>query len=217
MSETIVLTSAGLKVPIVGDEIVKRLPKSPSETKLAHVITASNVADDTDYVDRDKKAMLNFGFDVVDVVLEGKDETELYELLKRFDVIYVQGGNGFYLLRHIRRSGFDNVVRKLLKKGVWYVGVSAGTYVCCPTIEMHNWKRVRENWYGLESLEAMNLVPFLVSVHYNREKYREELSKAIPSASCGVKVLTDEQALMVVDGKVELIGVEPEIKVSEIV
>lgn len=217
MSRIIVLTSAGLKVPAVADAIIDRLPKKPKDTKIAHIFTASNVAPDTDYVKRDMAAISDLGFQVVDFSLEGKTETELYEALKEFDIIYVQGGNGFYLLRHIRESGFDKVVNKLLDEGKWYIGVSAGTYVCCPTIEMHNWKRVRDYWYGLTDLSGMNLVPFLITVHYNRDKYREKLAASIPSASAPVKVLTDDQAFFVQDDKVELIGEGPEIVADEIV
>lgn len=95
--------------------------------------------------------------------------------------------------------------------------VSAGTYICCPTIEMHTWKRDPDDMYGLIDLKAMNLVPFLVSVHYNREKYKELLSVKIPTASCLVKILTDEQAFYINDQEVTLIGQKPEVLARDII
>lgn len=213
---TIILTSAGFKVDVVREKIFELLPKPPQQMKIAHIITASNVAPDTDFVRRDKEAMVNAGFDVTDIELEEKTKSELYDLLSPYDIIYVQGGNGFYLLNHVWKSGFDNVVKQLLQQGKWYVGVSAGTYICCPTIEMHTWKRDPDEWYGLTDLKAMNLVPFLVTVHYNREKYRELLAEKIPTASHPVRILTDEQALVVKDGEVNLIGEKPEVLVENI-
>ena len=58
----------------------------------------------------------------------------------------------------------------------------------------------------------MNLVPFLVSVHYNREKYRQGLKEGIKKSKYPVKILTDEQALLITDKEVSLLGSGPEIK-----
>lgn len=212
----LILTSAGLKVDTIKDAVLKLLPKPANELKLAHIITAANVAPDTDFVRRDKAVLVETGFRVTDIDIVGKTEKDLFDLLKDFDIIYVQGGNGFYLLKQVRDSGFDKVVKKLLEKGKWYIGVSAGTYICCPTIEMHTWKREPDNTYGLTDLKAMNLVPFLISVHYNRDKYKELLSVKIPTATHPVKILTDEQALYVNDGSVTLVGTKPEILEKDI-
>jgi dipeptidase E len=219
MRGPIILTSAGFKIPVIAAEIVKRLPRPPQEIKLAHIVTAANVAPDTAYLDIDKKAMMDLGFQVTDFSLEDQTETTLHNTLKDYDLIYVQGGNPFYLLHHIRQSGFAHVIDKLLDEGKWYIGISAGSYVCCPTIEMATWKREVDETYGLNlnNLTAMNLVPFLVTVHYNREKYREKLAKHLSHVHYPVKILTDEQALFVEGKTVTLIGKGPEVTREEIV
>ena len=63
-------------------------------------MTASKVEKSTDYVKRDKKQMAKLGFQVEDIDLEGKSENQLRRLLKDKDVVYVQGGNTFYLLKY---------------------------------------------------------------------------------------------------------------------
>lgn len=204
--KTLILSSAGIRFPVPERELLKILKKKPKDTKVAHVITASKGKKDTGYVDGDRARFQELGFQVEEIDIANKTEKELEILLRDKDIIYVQGGNGFYLLSEVRKSGFDNVVRKLLNSGVIYMGVSAGTYIACPTIEMHNWKRIKENTYGLTDLTAMNLVPFLVSVHYNREKYREKVKAGIASTSLPVRILTDDQLLLVQDGKVTFLG-----------
>ena len=62
----------------------------------------------------------------------------------------------------------------------------------------------------------MNLVSFLITVHYNREKYRELLAEKIPTTSYPVKILTDEQALFVHNGEVLFLGKQPEILVNDV-
>ncbi len=214
MAKTLLLTSAGIKIPPIKDELLKILTKSANKIKLAHIITASKVAEDTEYVKRDKKVMKKVGFQVEDIDIVGKTEKQLRKILNNKDIVYVQGGNGFFLLKHIKKSGFDKVVKNLIKRGVIYVGVSAGTYVACPTIEMHTWKDKRRNQFGLVDLTAMNLVPFLITVHYNRVKYRSGLKEGISKSKHPVRILNDDQAILVKNGKIKLVGRGKEVKLS---
>lgn len=212
--KTLFLSSGGIRFPIIKQEFLKILYKPPKEIKLAHIITAAKVAENTDYFEKDKIALQETGFQITEIDITGKTETELRGLLKDTDVIYVQGGNGFYLLKQIWDSGFDKVVNDLLEKGVIYFGISAGTYVACPTIEMHEWKGVKDNHYGLTNLQAMNLVPFLITVHYNREKYREKVKAGMAKTTLPVKMLTDDQALLIQNEKITLVGEGEEIKIE---
>ena len=209
----IFLTSAGLKTPVIAKEFIKILSKEPSKLKLAHIITASNVAPDTAYVQKDKTIMKKLGFQVTDIDIKDFNQQDLTKKLKGFDIIYVQGGDGFYLLKQVRKSGFTQVVKELLKKGKIYVGVSAGTYIACPTIDMHTWKDNQREQYGLTDLTAMNLVSYLVSVHYNRDKYKVGLKEGILNSKYPVKVITDDQALYIKNGKTKLVGLGKEIKI----
>ena len=212
--KTLFLSSAGVRFPIIKRELLKVLPKAPSQLSLSFVNTAANVVEDDTFSREDEKELRNMGFSVQVVDIAGKSEGELCEILGNQDVIYVEGGNGFYLLKQVKESGFEIVIKELIDRGVVYVGVSSGTYIACPTIEMHEWKRVVDNRYGLESLEAMGLVPFLISVHYNREKYRELIKRVISKTTLPVRVLTDDQALLVKDGKVTLVGDGEEVVVE---
>lgn len=212
----ILLTSAGIKMPAIQKQVLSLLSKPPNELKLAHVITAAQVIDDTAFVDKDRTAMQECGFQVTDILLEHLTPDTAFSVLNGFDIIYVQGGNGFYLLKQAQACGFEQAVRKILEdNNKWYIGVSAGTYIACPTIEMHNWKSEKDQ-FGLDNLAAMNLVPFLVVVHYNREKYREVLAEHIPTAAHPVRILTDDQAFLVKDGEVRLIGEGSEVLASSI-
>ena len=209
---TLILSSAGVRFPTLRKELLKILSKPPSKVKLAHITTASKVETDTAYVDGDRSVFREIGFQAEDIDIGGKTERELKKVLAGKDVIYVQGGNTFYLLREIRSSGFANVIKPLLDKGTVYVGVSAGTYVACATIEMQEWKRAQDDHYGLTDLTGMGFVPFLISVHFNREKYREKVKEGIKKASLPVRILTDDQALLIKGNSVTLVGTGKEIK-----
>lgn len=206
--KTILLTSAGLNAQ---DEILKILPKPASQIKIAHVITASKVEDDISYLERENRAMKKLGFDVKNIDIEGKNEKELRNLLKDADVIYVQGGNPFYLLKHVKESGFDRIVKDFIEKGVIYIGVSAGSYIICPTIEMARWKHPDRDTFELTDLSGLNLVPFLLFVHFKPE-FAETLRRHISNSKYVVKILDDNQAILVQDENYKLVGKGEEIK-----
>ncbi len=118
------------------------------------------------------------------------------------------------MLKSIKESGFDKVIKELISKGVIYMGSSAGSYVTCPTIEMAVWKHQdKYGHYAVTDLSAMNLVPFLVTAHYKPE-YDEFLREGIKKTKLPVKIITDEQAILIINDKVKLIGKGKEIKLN---
>lgn len=201
----IILTSSGT---FVTEQMPKYLDKKIEDYKVAYITTAGNVADSKDYMVNRKKRMNELNFDYEEIDLVDKNEKELKELLQEKDIIYVEGGNTFYLLKHAKLSGFDKVVKELLEEGKIYVGSSAGSYLACPSIKMCEWIN-RKNWdkYGLEDLTALNLVPFMMKVHTNSysEDDMEKLQEMIKKGEHEVKLLNDNQALLVENNNVSLI------------
>lgn len=182
--------------------------KSLDDLKVAHIITASKGkgVGHLDYLNRTRGYFKANGYYFEDLDLDGKNEIELREKLSKFNAVFVNGGSTFYLLKSIRESGFDKVIKELLPKGFIYMGASAGSYVACPTIEMATWEsQDKYDHYGITDLTAMNLVPFLLSVHYIPEM-QDLLKEKINQSKYSVKILNDEQALLVKDGKTKLFG-----------
>lgn len=180
--------------------------------RIAYVTTASKSVPNPAYLERHRNRMKELGYDFEEIDIDGKDESSLKELLKNKDIIFVEGGNTFYLLKAIRESGFDKVIGELLDSGAVYIGSSAGSYVACPTIEMATWKHQdKYDRCNITDLTAMNLVSFLVTAHYN-EEYRELLTEKIRSCQYPVRILTDDQALLIQNENIVLIGNGEEIK-----
>jgi len=198
----LLLTSAGTNVK---DEILKILPKPPNELKLAHIITASTPEQNKNYVIKDKQRMRDMGFDVEDIDIEGKNEEELRILLHDKDIICVQGGNTFYLLKHVKLSGFDKVVKDFINQGKIYIGISAGSFIACPTIEQAAWKMKSTGSFGVANLVALNLVPFLIFAHF-KEEVRGFVEKGVKTTQYPVVALYNTQAVLVEDGKWKIAG-----------
>jgi dipeptidase E len=77
----------------------------------------------------------NMGFEVVTHDLS-KSREPLPEGLSigDFHAVYVCGGNTFFLMSHMRRTGFDEIVRKAVDGGLIYIGSSAGSVAATPDI-----------------------------------------------------------------------------------
>lgn len=183
-----------------------------NQFKMVHVITASKGVKDKAYFERNRRFFKEQKYQCTEVDLDETKEGDLRKVLEKAELVYVEGGNTFYLLKAIRESGFEKIIKELLPKGLIYMGASAGAYVACPTIEMAAWEHQdKYDHYGVTDLTAMNLVPFLVTVHYTPE-YRELLKEKISAARYPVRILSDDQAFLVRDEKVELMGNREEIR-----
>ncbi len=184
------------------EHILEYVDKPLDQVKIAWITTAKKGSDSQDYMEKHYQQMVEMPFDVTEIDIEGKDADELRKLLADKDIIYFHGGNTFYLMRAIKETGFQKVLEEQMEKGVLYVGTSAGSYVACPTLEMCEWKSdSKYHPFDGQDLTGMNLVPFLVSVHFE-EQYRDDIKKGKAQTDLEVYVLTDEQALYVENNQV---------------
>lgn len=204
-AKTLLLTSAGMAMK---DEIVKFLQKPAYDITVAFITTASKVSEDVSFVRDDYQAMKDLGFNIEEFDIEGKTESEVFNFLKIKDIIFVEGGNTFYLLDAMRKCNFEKVIRKLLKEGIVYIGVSAGSIVAGKTIKTAEWKNADKNINGMKDLKGLNLVPYDIFVHYAPE-HAEVINQEMPNPkkrAKNLRILTDQQALIVQGKETALIG-----------
>ena len=201
--KTLILASSGSF--ITTHNVDNFLPKKIADCKIAYIITASKRVDDTGYIEKHKKKMDELNFSYTEIDIAGKNEDELKKILSKYDIVMVEGGNTFYLLKAVRESGFEKVIRELIEKGVVYIGSSAGSYIACPSIIMVTWSNRGFERCGITDYTAMGLVPFLIKAHYtpDMKAMLEEKAKDLPYP---IRVLNDSQAILVRDGEVQLLG-----------
>jgi len=108
------------------EKFIEILLKSPDKLKVAFIPTAADPYKDKWFIEEDRNKLKEKGFNVKDVDIKGKTEQELLQELKDTDIIFVAGGNTFYLLEKARESGFERIEKEFVEKGVIYVGSSAG-------------------------------------------------------------------------------------------
>ncbi len=204
---TLILTSSGSF--ITENNIDQHLPKKITDCKIAYIITASKKVDDLTYIEKHCQKMNELNFSYTKIDIDGKKENKLRRILDGYDIVMVEGGNTFYLLKAVRESGFNNVIEELIAKGVVYIGSSAGSYIVSPSIIMATWSPGFDRC-GIIDYKAMNLIPFLIGVHYTPDKYELFKEKA-KDLKYPVRILNDKQAILVQDDKFQLLGGDDEI------
>jgi dipeptidase E len=78
------------------------------------------------------------------------------------DAVVVGGGNTWYLIDVLHRTGLLEAIGNKVRGGAPFVGWSAGSNVACPTIRTTNDMAVVEP----PSTKALGLVPFQINPHY---------------------------------------------------
>ena len=151
------------------------LPSRPGSWRICHIVTAGIAGRAADrswaaepWVAEEERQLQGHGFLCESLDLAGWPKPHLAEHLASFDVLYVQGGNTFYLLEEMRRSGADRIIQELVAaRGAVYCGVSAGSIVAGPEIAVAGWSPDWDrNEVGLTDLTGLHLVHFILSPHY---------------------------------------------------
>jgi len=198
------LTSAGLP-PETTEAFLKLLNKKPEKTKVCFITTASHPEENKWYVEKDRERLSEMGFKLTELDLKEENEESLKNKLINFDVIFVEGGNTFYLLKYVRESGFDKALKLFLDKGGIYLGVSAGSMITGLNIESAGWKHADRNIVDWKDLTGLNLVPFVIAPHID-ETNIEATKECASKVNYPVIALSDKQAILVENGTQRIVG-----------
>ncbi len=131
--------------------------------------------------------------------------------LKDVDVIYVSGGNTFYLLEKIKESHFDKVVKDYVKKGKIYIGTSAGSIVAGPDIYPVYYLDAAKEAKKLKNYKGMGLVDFTILPHWGskhfRKRYLDQRLKHIYKIGYKLILLNDNQYVSIIDDNYKIIDI----------
>jgi len=201
----LLLTSTGLANQNIKNQFLQIIDKPISQVKIIFVPTASRSKEELKYVDKSKKELLDLGIPENNIKTLNLDKHVSFQDVEGFDVIYVCGGNTFYLLKKVRETGFDKVIFEFVKTDKLYLGVSAGSILVNPDISAASTGlEPDENDVGLTDLTGLNLTEIIVSPHYCEEE-KPIIDKFKKKSQYKVVPLTDSQALLVIGMETKII------------
>jgi len=130
----------------------------------------------------------------------------------RAEALFVGGGNTFRLLKALQDAGIVDLIRRKVRKGMPYVGSSAGSIVAGPTLKTTKDMPIVQP----ASFDALGLVEFQISPHYPDpdpssrhmgETQEERILQFLEENDAPVAGLREGAHLEIADGAVTLHGV----------
>ncbi|MBO0487759.1 Type 1 glutamine amidotransferase-like domain-containing protein [Vagococcus fluvialis] len=108
----------------VGEELTNK--------SVVFIDTASHTEERKSYVDKARIAFEDLGLTLIPGDLFAPS---IKSDIEECDYIYIAGGNTFYLMQELKKSGVDQLIINHVNQGKVYIGESAGTIIMSPNIE----------------------------------------------------------------------------------
>ena len=170
----IVLTLCGIRNKSFKDRLYGIISKEElNNKKVLYITTASDGEEDDDksWMNEEYKTILDLGINEPNIT-EYKIGNEIN--ICDFDIIYMMGGNTFYLLDVIRKTGFDKIIVDFINKGKIYIGSSAGSEILGNSIDVA--LGYDDNNVNMVDFTGLKIVDALIVPHSNRkEEFISEL------------------------------------------
>lgn len=148
--------------------------------------------------------------DIVDLLALSIKEIEA-RIMKK-DVIFVLGGNTDYQMHVFQKSGFAELLPKLLETKV-YVGSSAGSMVLGKKVSSEAYHTIygERNTFGIEAY--LGLVNFAIKPHMNSPHWPQNKPEILDKVAGGtdfpVYGVQDDSAIVVDGASVTFVGSPP--------
>lgn len=220
----LLLTSGGLANETISKALEDMVGKSRKDIRVVFVPTAAFPYEDgehnKEWLVRDLYRTMEFcGY--LDVAsLADLSQEDLMKKLEPADVIFVGGGNTFYLSYWMDKSGLFDMLPELLKSKV-YVGSSAGSMVVTYSLRsthqaIENSDKFMDEDYdemgppGQSSARTAKLVDIVFKPHMNSAKFskikNEHMAKIAKDMPVPLYAVDDQCAVKVEDGKITVVG-----------
>lgn len=186
--------------------------QKPGDIKLALIENASDTYDrsSANWVNENLIAIQTRGYqvEIVDLREYLNESSSLKAKLEEKDAIWLGGGNTYYLRWILKATGADKIITELVQAGTVYGGGSAGAIVAGPTLK---------HFEGTDDpsdspeviLDGLHLTETVVIPHAGNEKYGDimaQVESLLKAEQFSVTPITDEQAWVFNEGRVEIVG-----------
>lgn len=183
-------------------DVAKFLPdcvKNLQGMKVAFIPTAAEVEKVKFYVKKGWKALEDLGMQITELNISTTEASKIKKTIENADCIYISGGNTFYLLQELRKTGADELIKQHILTGKLYIGESAGAMITAPNIEYVSLMDDPEKGKELTGFEGLNIVDFSTVPHlwcFPFEKATKEIISRY-GESLTLKAISNTQALRV--------------------
>lgn len=179
--------------------ILPNFEKSLKGKMVTFIPTASIPEKIKFYVNTGKKALEKLGMTVNFLEISALGITEISKKIKENDFVYVTGGNTFFLLSELKRTGADKIIAEEINNGKLYIGESAGAMITSKNIEYVKLMDNAEKAPNLKNFDALGLIEFYIVPHYKNFPFQKSSQKIIDTYSGDLELLpiSNNEAILV--------------------
>lgn len=179
--------------------ILPNFEKSLKGKTVTFIPTASIPEKIKFYVNTGKKALEKLGMTVNFLEISALGITEISKKIKENDFVYVTGGNTFFLLSELKRTGADKIIAEEINNGKLYIGESAGAMITSKNIEYVKLMDNAEKAPNLKNFDALGLIEFYIVPHYKNFPFQKSSQKIIDTYSGDLELLpiSNNEAILV--------------------
>ena len=183
----------------VADRFVAFMGGTCEGKTVTFIPTASLPEKVTFYVAAGKKALLKRGMIVDELELSTATPEEISSKLTGNDYIYLTGGNTFFLLQELRRTGADQLISAQIATGKPYIGESAGSMILARDLDYVTAMDDVAAAPELTSLNALGVVDFYPLPHHTNFPFKKVVEKIIGNYADKIPLhpISNRQAIQV--------------------
>ena len=181
-------------------ELVKKfLDKNTESKKILFIPTAANVEEYKKYMHLTQKAFEDFGYKVENFDVSIFSEEIAKEKLSEAKIVFISGGNTFYLLQELKRKNLIPYLKERIETGLLYIGESAGSVIAAPDIEYASVIDDETVATELDDYAGLNLVDFYIVPHFEEEPFVESSRNTVElyKDKLDLKLINNKEAILV--------------------
>jgi len=169
--------------------------------------TAGNVEEYRDYIDEALQTFADLGFQVEVLDISACDRETAQAKIFQSKLLYVSGGNTFYLLQELKKKQLLSLIKEQIADGMVYVGESAGAIITAKDIDYNKLMDDKSVAEELSNTEGLNEVDFYVLPHLGEEPFVESAQDTLDTYSDQLNLLSlnNRQAVLVEGEEVKVL------------
>jgi dipeptidase E len=217
----LLLTSGGITNDTLAGELEQLAGKPFAELKIGFIPSAAfgDPSDDKSWLIKDLYRLVERGATVAVISLADLTPEEIAAQLEQVDVVFMGGGDTFYLSWLMQQKGLFELLPKLFETKV-YAGISAGSMIATASLRTVSFSIRKPDVSdaelellgpeGRSSARTLGLVDFLIRPHMNNEEKQDIMldmvQRVVNETGIRVYALDDNSAVRVVGDEVTVVG-----------
>ncbi len=150
-----------------------------SGKRITFIPTAARPEKINFYVADGRKALERLGFIVDELDVADASAEDIAAKLRGNDAIYISGGNTFFLLQEMKRSGADRILAEEIEAGKLYIGESAGSILLSPDISYVKRMDSVTDAPELTSFDSIGAVKFSPLPHHTNFPFKSAVARIL--------------------------------------